>query len=226
MEEAETEHPGVVVLEAFCEEIRSIFGFVVESDEAFLQLYHQFRHEAQTDPHRHNTWVREFKNPQDVQLPYVTKPHQYAATTQQLADNYSMYGRNRLLRNRAAVLYLYELWNCTYRKQLAASVGKQDKEIVSDVFGDLRHYRNAIAHKGVLKAEARVLRFVNVGEPVNLTPWEVDTIFDVAIGELNRLAQAYLGLRTNFSLDQFSPAWIVYRGPAYGDVPPDEEVEE
>lgn len=82
-------------------------------------------------------------------------------------------GHNSIFLARMLIVGVYHLWEEVHRHAVAAEQGMTHKELVADLFGDIRHLRNAIVHgRGIATGEvagARVLKWFAKGEAINLT---------------------------------------------------------
>ena len=55
-------------------------------------------------------------------------------------------GTNEQFLGRYCVVLLYEYWESEYRKRFADAAGLPREQLTNDLFGDLRHLRNAVLH--------------------------------------------------------------------------------
>lgn len=61
---------------------------------------------------------------------------------------------------RYCLVLLFEYWEREYRKRFAAALGMPEGNLLHDLFGDLRHLRNAIIHhRGLATKECTRLKF-------------------------------------------------------------------
>lgn len=193
------------------EEVRQLYGMLVETDLANLLANDHFQKVAAENPNSSPTFSR-------TGLPALGQQgysFQYSAPVNDLVKSSALRGRNGILRNRAIIVLLFAKWEEYYRKKLALILGISPRSIVSDIFGDLRLYRNALAHGGsTLKQPTKVLQFVEVGQSIDLAA-DMDELFRIVVNELNRLSEAYLQVPSSFTLDMFSPAILVARGQSW-----------
>ena len=76
--------------------------------------------------------------------------HRILLVSEYIAAN-SVGGSNEQQHARAAITFLYAYWDEEVRPELARTLGVDTKEIVSDIFGDLRLIRHAVLHnKGII----------------------------------------------------------------------------
>lgn len=101
------------------------------------------------------------KNPPHVMMTAVEDPtqpdilmHRIVLVSDYIAAN-TVGGSNEQHHARAAITFLYAYWDEEVRPDLASALGVDTKEIVSDIFGDLRLIRHAVLHnKGRLSDTA------------------------------------------------------------------------
>ena len=80
------------------------------------------------------------------------------------------------------------------------------ENVSSNVFGDLRHYRNAIAHKGSRLAKPPVeLTFVKVGQEVVLTQGEMKSLFILLFQAINQILLKHTGKDHGFRFERGTP---------------------
>lgn len=199
------------ILSEFMADIADLYGLVVETDMAMLMASDHFGRIAKNSPDSQQIFSRR-RVPTTGSLGI---PYQYSRTAKQVVDHYALTGRNRILRNRFVILFMYELWERRYRSGVATACGKAKDDIQSDIFGDLRIYRNSIAHKGaVLDTKPKVLTFVELGKPIDLV-LVMDDLIEAVVAELNRLAAVYFEVATRFTLDNVAGGVVVAQGPSW-----------
>ncbi len=102
-------------------------------------------------------------------------------------------GPNQLLLSRSCIVFIYSIWE-TVRPLYAEAISRVQNDIVSDVFGDLRNYRNAIAHNNsVLGKKPIILPFVKMGEPVELKRAQMDELFVILFNEVDQISVKFTG---------------------------------
>jgi hypothetical protein len=110
-----------------------------------------------------------------------------------LIDRNAHDGENQVLLSRSCLVFLYTIWD-TVRPVYAQAVGCDQKEIVSDVFGDLRHYRHAIVHNDSrLAKQPAALKFIQLGELVSLRREQMDDLFRMLFDEVDRINAKFTG---------------------------------
>lgn len=179
-----------VVLSEFLVEIGDLHAMLVETDFAMLMAEDYFRSKAANES---STFSRStMLHPGASGIPF-----ELMRTNDEFAGRLSLGGRDRILRNRSLIVFLYELWDHHYRPEIAAVLGRPAREIISPVFGDLRQFRNDIAHHAsILQRQCTALNLVRPGESIDLIS-QMDRLFEIVVGELNRLATVYFGAIQN-----------------------------
>jgi len=95
--------------------------------------------------------------------------------------------------SRACLIFIYSTWD-GLRPLLAELVGRAQNRIRSDIFGDLRLYRNAIVHNdAILDRNTSVLSFTAVGEVVQLKQKQMNELFELLFDEVNRISVEFTG---------------------------------
>jgi len=104
-----------------------------------------------------------------------------------LIDRNAPDGENQKLLSQSCLIFIYTLWD-SVRPIYAQFLGVEQNTVASDIFGDLRLYRNAIIHNyGLLEKEPKILKFVEVGGAVALTRAQMESLFDMLFNEVDEL---------------------------------------
>ncbi|MBL8596658.1 MAG: hypothetical protein JNL14_02850 [Devosia sp.] len=202
------------VLREFMSDVANLYGFVVETDLAFLMASDHFNRSEQSEPGS----IHQFSRGDGLRLGEwgILTYHERSAAD--LGTRFSFAGINRVLRNRAVVIYLFDLWEYHYRDAIRDAVGLAEPPS-SDIFGDLRRYRNKVAHgSATLDKPTKVLNFVRVGESIDLVG-DMDALFAFVVEELNAIAARHFGVATHFSLTFMSNVLPIAEGPGWSDAP-------
>jgi len=136
-------------------------------------------------------------NPNEPDAKYT-----YRKTTKHLSDASGPMGSTMVTFREHVIVRLHTSWEDQHREEVAREVGCEKNQIKSEVFGDVRAYRNAIAHNGKLKSEPKIFRFFSKGDKADLTGEHIDYIFRRTIDELNRIAMEYFGKNPCFSFEK------------------------
>lgn len=101
-------------------------------------------------------------------------------------------GANAFFLARMLIVATYQIWEEHYRGMLAVERGVGKDEIVSDLFGDLRRYRQAIVHhRSIAMASViknRVLHWATAGSPIEPSRTEMQQLLSGIREEVERLA--------------------------------------
>ena len=138
-------------------------------------------------------------DPHDPNATYV-----YRRTFGYLLDASSPDGNTLVIHRRNLIVLLDASWEDRYRSRIVEEAGIKNKnDLGSDVFQDVRMYRNSIMHAhGTLRDKPKVFHFFDQGDEVTLTSDHVGTIFRTAIDELNRIAKEHFGTNPRFSFEE------------------------
>lgn len=93
-------------------------------------------------------------------------------------------GANVIVLGHLCIVQLYSYWEDNYRSKIAESMNVKKTELSSDIFGDIRHYRNSIIHhSGIALKEikkCKLLKWFNEGDQIVLNKNHIqDVIFHV-----------------------------------------------
>jgi hypothetical protein len=101
-------------------------------------------------------------------------------------------GANAIFLARMLIVATYQIWEEHYRGLLAAERGVGKDEIVSDLFGDLRRYRQAIVHhRSIATANVtknQILHWATAGAAIEPSRTEMRQLLHGIRGEVGRLA--------------------------------------
>jgi hypothetical protein len=98
-------------------------------------------------------------------------------------------GVNAAFLARMLIVAVYQLWDEHYRAQFAQTVGKTTADIKSDLFGDLRRYRQSIVHNRSIAisdvTNNKVLKWFVPGELINPTGPHIQTLIGLIKDEID-----------------------------------------
>jgi hypothetical protein len=124
--------------------------------------------------------------------------YKHSAKVSEIVSRNDAAGRNEILLSRSCLIFVYSMWDTSVRSEYAKSLGLPIAEIRSNILGDLRYYRNDIAHNNaVLQKTTTELKFFNVGETINLVQTQMDEIFVRLLDSLTALNREMTGLDLN-----------------------------
>ncbi len=131
-------------------------------------------------------------------LPTASKPFaNYSVTFGEMLAKIDIEGQQTRSARARLLVSAYALWDSDYRPIIRKECG--EAHIKSDVFGDLRLYRNAILHqKGKLDDDTKVLKVFRKGDIIEPTANQLREVFEQLITGLNDLGIRYYGLNPGF----------------------------
>lgn len=107
---------------------------------------------------------------------------------------------------RSGIVLAFELWEHEARPAIASETKRLKKEIVSDTWGDMRHFRNACAHFNTkLEEQPLKLAYGTKGFPFSLTRDQFHDLFDQLFVECGRLSTSYYGVERDFNFSRPAP---------------------
>lgn len=111
-------------------------------------------------------------------------------------------GSHQKMLSQACIVFIYSVWD-EARVDLGKAFGVPTEKVISNVFGDLRQYRNAIAHNGG-KLEKRVeeLSFVRTGQTVALTREQMVDLFKLLFAAVNQVLLDHTGVDHGFKFER------------------------
>jgi hypothetical protein len=101
-------------------------------------------------------------------------------------------GNNWIFLGQMCVVAIYQFWEDHYRQHLARALNTGPETLRADVFGELRHLRRSIIHKGGYAlpevAKLQILRRFAPGELITLEPKDIHNLAD----EVKAAARSFL----------------------------------
>jgi hypothetical protein len=192
IEKSKTE--GERVLRDFMAEIKAVYGWTTEVSYAIARDYQHLLELVRINPNNpnmHHSYSMEQSDGRSF------SHHQ--GRTQEIAERMKPDGASmRRLRN-TSIIYFYTLWEDNFRDQIASLLGCERNDVKSDLFGDLKNYRHAIAHaNGKLTTTSKVLKLIAKGDVVSLSHEQFAEILKAIAAELSRIADDHFGLKLTF----------------------------
>jgi hypothetical protein len=188
------QHQGGHLLREFMVEIKEVFGWATEVSYAIAREHHTLLELKRNNPDQPN-----IRNSYSLKQSDGSEVSHHESHSDDIAERMKPDGESiRRLRN-ASIVYFYTLWEDNYRDKLAKLIGGKRNDVTSDLFGDLKDYRHAIAHShGRLAVTPKVLTMVKRHEQVSLSHEQFAGIFQAISSELSRLALDHFGLDLTF----------------------------
>ena len=89
------------------------------------------------------------------------------------------------------LVMIYQYWDDRYRDEIAKSKGISKGELTSDLFGDIRHFRNSIIHNnGIAISEVnrcKILKWFRENDEIVIDAIKMDCLIDYIKKEVNTL---------------------------------------
>ena len=108
--------------------------------------------------------------------------HLHQVSSEVILERNRPNGENHRLVAAMIIVTLYQYWDEHYRDRIATKLGTAREHIVSDLFGDLRYFRNAIIHrrgKATRECEkTKLLKWFKYNDPIEFTKAQVEEIID------------------------------------------------
>lgn len=192
---------ALAILNEYRLELDALFALAIEAREGLI-LYNQ---KICKDAHQQQ--IADGLDARGRQILYVRRGtghseqhHQHRAMYDTVSKRTAPDGSHCHLLYRSVIISIYAKWEHT-RKKFGEVLGLEE-DLKCQVFGDLRHYRNASAHMNpILRDETKVLLFVPVGELIELSHTQFEDLFRLLIDGLNEIARKYLDKDDIFKLD-------------------------
>lgn len=186
-------------LDAFAAELVNIYGMQIEMEAGLNQWRSQIgKIVSKQGVSWDNRMVFATGSPTDP-----NSKMQYARRLSEIFTLAGQEGAYAVHFRRMAVAHVYARWEHSARALIAGEIGIADNDLKSPVFGDLRHYRQAILHvNGRLDKKTEVLPYFRKGDFVNFTKDIFHDLFVRLIDALNQIARDHYGISTGYSLDK------------------------
>ncbi len=126
--------------------------------------------------------------------------YQYRGKVSEVIARATHEGMNVAQVRGACVVLAYSVWEVEYRPRLAAAAGLSDTtKLASPTFGDLRKFRNALAHNGVLAQAPEVLWLFQKGDRVVFDEEKYFKLFEGIVEGLRLIGRDYFGKEVPFT---------------------------
>lgn len=181
-------HPASRILLSFLGLLDRIYGMYSDACLGFEAI--QARIEQSTKPDQRGNRI--FMSDGDPNNPEAKYKH--SVLISEFIDRNKRDGQNQKLLSQSALIFVYSVWDTFVRPKYAEALDKDQTEIRSDIFGDLRHYRHAIVHNNsILEVDTVALKFVPKGELVALSGNQMDELFGMLFEEVSRINFEFAG---------------------------------
>jgi hypothetical protein len=89
------------------------------------------------------------------------------------------------------LVMIYQYWEDKYRVEIAKSKGISKDKLLSDLFGDIRHFRNSIIHNDGRAIDevnhCKILKWFSVNDQIIMDAQKMDYLIDCIKNEINAL---------------------------------------
>jgi len=136
----------------FTEIVDDIYGLFIDSTQGFLQNLKKIKQsQASTLKPTPQKTIKELDsinffygkgNPNDPESTII-----HTCTQGEIKSRNSRNGKNTIVIGNLCLCQIYNYWEDYYREKIALHLGVKKNELGSDIFGDLRYYRQSIIHK-------------------------------------------------------------------------------
>lgn len=169
----------------------SIYGMYIDACRGFRLFADKLRETTTLSPKDDpRIFMGTFDDPNASDATY-----KHSALLSEIVSRNAMGSNNEMLLSRACLIFVYSMWDTSVRPDYARALNKPAEDIRSNIIGDLRLYRNDIAHNNaVLQRPTTELLFFKVGETIDLTQIQMDEIFVRLFDSLTSLNEAMTGL--------------------------------
>lgn len=185
-------------IERLAEVIKDNYGRTIEITSALSQAYATFAS------------FGEDRNPDALMMFGTGDPNSGQAVTNHYRlftdylHNISGNGPHARWVINAAILSIFEYWEHVARKELARLLECDRDQVLRPVWGDLRHLRNACAHKdNKLLGSLDVFDFFEPGETVSLSVSQFELIILSLLADCEELTVLIYGSRQTFPLHMY-----------------------
>ncbi len=100
-------------------------------------------------------------------------------------------GKDSNLIARLCIVMIYNYWEDYFRQEIAKEQGKVKDELLSDIMGDLRYFRESIIHhRGIATKKiekTKILKWFKTGQKINVNEEQFEEIIDRIKDEMGKL---------------------------------------
>lgn len=161
----------------FLEIVDDIYGLFIDSTQGFLQNLEKInqgqRVALKATPIKtieeldKITFFYGQGNPNDPNTKII-----HTCTQGKFKERNSRNGKNTIVIGNLCLCQIYNYWEDYYRKNIASYLGITKNELRSDIFGDLRYYRQSIIHKQGLAIKnvenAKIIQWYNYNDEIKI----------------------------------------------------------
>ncbi len=185
-------------LREFHRDVVDIYGYGLQVSAALAQWHQIFANQISRGYTSADKELLFGKgNPNNPDAKFV-----YRKTVGHLMSASDTNGRTTMVHRRNLIVLLSAAWEDRHRYKIAEDAGlSNERELKSDVFRDIKLFRNSITHGGKIKNHPRVFCFFEKGGLVIPTKGHVDVIFRESVDELSRIEKKYFRVGVHFNFE-------------------------
>jgi hypothetical protein len=162
---------------------------LVEQQEKFAEEFGMSIEEIDT---RRKAYATGHPSDPDTQILHSTTQGQFKA-------NHAEEGKNALAMGNISVCQIFAYWEDGYRGPIAKDFGIDKKELLSDIFGDIRQLRNDILHhRGIATNKVtryQLTKWFDVGDSIRINQEKFEFIVSKVREEIQNLQARYTHLQ-------------------------------
>lgn len=183
------ENPASKILYDFLSALDSIYGLHLDATLGFTAHSKRWEEMMAENPEMKDN--KSYFGKGDPSNPEARYHHLVSNTD--LVERNKKNGANQKLLANACIIYIYATWE-TVRTAYAKELNVVQKEIRSDVMGDIRHLRNSLMHSGgVLEKPLVVIDFLKVGDVIQLSVDQFESLMGLLFEQLSKLNVTHTG---------------------------------
>lgn len=162
------------IINDFLQQVDSIVGLYLDAQQGFRRNLEQLAKAQQHTSDQFGLSIEQLDdtaliygegnpNMPDAKVIHVTKQGDFRLRN-------SPDGINIRILGNLCLAQIYQLWEDNYRGSIAEAMGRERKEIRSDLFGDIRNYRNSIIHEKAIASsnvsKNKILAWFSPGDQI------------------------------------------------------------
>ncbi|MFT3980301.1 MAG: hypothetical protein QM687_07525 [Ferruginibacter sp.] len=195
------EHTINDLLFDFMEKIDEIYGVYLDAEAGFIQNNNLLEKAQRLSNERSALSVSYLDT-----LPYLyskgtpTNPNTivlHEVTQGRFKERNKEGGANHVIIAHLCLTQIYQYWEDHYKSLIANAIGISKEDLKSDIFGDIRIYRNSIIHyRGVALPnikKCKILKWFNEGDSIVLTSDQIEEIIFNVKNAINSIPEKYCG---------------------------------
>jgi hypothetical protein len=176
-------NPTTLIAEEYLQIIDDIYGVYLDSSMGFASNKQRIEQSWNKVEHPNAKFIFGVGDP-NLPGSYVL----HSCTQDEFIKRNSKTGKNYTTLANLCIIQLYQYWEDDYRSKIAISKGMVKTDLLSDIFGDLRIFRNSIIHNKSVAfsdiSKCKRLKWYNVGDAIDLDEKQIESIFIIVKQEI------------------------------------------